>query len=464
MKRFMDEDFLLDTPAARELYHEGVEALPILDYHCHLSPREIYENRTPGGIAELWFSGDHYKWRALRSFGFPERLATGTPGKETFLAFAKVLENAPGNPLYHWAHLELQQYFDIHEPLCAASAERIYDKANERIHSGDFRPQSLIAASRVAALCTTDDPADDLFYHEKLREGGCAFRVLPTFRPDRALQVAKPDFPEYIAVLGQAAGMEICDFSSLKAALLRRMEAFQAVGCRVSDQSFSSVPFAPVDEAQANRIFCRALQGDAVTAEEERQYETMLMLFLGRAYADRGWVMELHMGAMRNNNARMFQRLGADTGFDSIGDEPVAHHLSRFLDALDREERLPKTVLFNLNPKDTLPLAAMLGNFQGEGIRGKLQYGPAWWFLDTMEGMENQLKALAQLGVLGTFIGMETDSRSFTSYPRHAYFRRILCRLLGRWAEEGWFDPDMGRLTALARGIAYENAAAYFNF
>lgn len=466
MKNFMDKDFLLDTDTAKKLFHDYAENMPICDYHCHLSPKEIYENKAPSGITQLWLSGDHYKWRAMRSCGVEEKYCTGdADDREKFKKFAYTLQYCIGNPLYHWAHIELQRYFGIDTPLNAKTAEEIYDKANAAVKNGDFRPRSLIEKSNVKVVCTTDDPIDDLKYHKLLREEkDFHCRVLPSFRPDKALNINLDGFAEYIGALAQSADMEINCVNDVINALLKRVDYFNQVGCRVSDQAFDYVPYAEADEDELEDIFARAMRGEKITAGECDKYKTRVMVALGEKYHSLGWAMEIHIGAMRNNNTLMFNRLGADTGFDSVGDCEIAKPLSRFLDALNKNDRLPKTILFNLNDKDNTVLATMLGNFQSSDAQSKIQFGPAWWFLDTMDGMTNQMKSLGNLGVLGKFVGMETDSRSFTSYGRHEYFRRIMCALIGRWVEDGWYAYDEEILREIIEGISYNNAMNYFNF
>lgn len=465
MKQFMDKDFLLDTQMAKHLFHDYCNDMPICDYHCHLSPKEIYENKAPKNISELWLSGDHYKWRAMRSCGISEEFCTGDADpKEKFAEFAQTLQYAIGNPLYHWAHLELQRYFGIETPLSVASAEDIYEQANEAIETGDFRPQSLIKKSNVKVLCTTDDPIDDLYYHKQLRKEISDFLVLPTFRPDKALAAHLPGFSEYIINLAKVCNMEINTVDDVITALLMRVDYFHSVGCCVSDQAFDYPAFAPADKETVNNIFKRSMAGESITSEEADIYKTPILLALGEKYYKLNWAMEIHMGALRNNNTAMFEKIGADTGFDSIGDCQIAQPLSRFLDALNSKGCLPKTILFNLNNKDNVVLGTMLGNFQSDEAQSKIQYGPAWWFLDTMDGMKDQLKTLGNLGVLGKFVGMETDSRSFTSYTRHEYFRRILCSLIGKWVEDGWYANDEAVLKEIVQGICYNNAMKYFKF
>ena len=445
MKSFMDKDFLLDTESARHLFFDYAKDMPVCDYHCHLSPKEIYENNQPENITQLWLYGDHYKWRAMRSAGIEEKYCTGDASdEEKFLKFAQALQYCIGNPLYHWAHIELQRYFGIDTPLNAKSAPDIYSRANEAIKNGDFRPQSLIAKSNVKVVCTTDDPIDSLEYHKKLSE--------------------VDGFADYIKSLGEVAGVDIKSYKDVITALLKRCDYFNEVGCRVSDQAFEYIPFdiAPDDEIDA--VFQRAMNAEKVTQSDGDKYRTALMLALGKKYHELGWAMEIHIGVIRNNSSRMFDLIGADTGFDSVGDREIATELSRFLDALDSTNDLPKTILFNLNDKDNIVLATMLGNFQSSEAESKLQFGPAWWFLDTMDGMTAQMKSLANLGVLGKFIGMETDSRSFTSYGRHEYFRRIMCRLIGRWVEDGMYADDEEMLEEIVKGISYNNAIKYFGF
>ncbi len=466
MKKFMDKDFLLDTDTAKKLFHDYTENMPICDYHCHLSPKEIYENEQPSDISQLWLSGDHYKWRAMRSCGVDEKYCTGDASpKEKFVKFGETLQYCIGNPLYHWAHIELQRYFGIDTPLNKKTAAEIYDRANDVIKNGDFRPQTLITKSNVKYVCTTDDPIDDLKYHKLLKEVkdfNCS--VLPSFRPDKALNIQADGFGEYIKALENAAETKIESYTDVISALEKRCDYFDSVGCKVSDQAFEYVPYSPADDEEINKIFKKAMNGEKITDCESDKYKTPIIIALGKKYHQLGWAMEVHIGAIRNNRSRMFAKLGADTGFDSVGDKEIAKNLSRFLDALDSENSLPKTILFNLNDKDNTVLATMLGNFQGTEADSKVQYGPAWWFLDTMDGMTAQMKSLGNLGVLGKFIGMETDSRSFTSYGRHEYFRRIMCRLLGRWVEDGWYANDSDVLKEIVQGISYNNAIKYFNF
>lgn len=460
MKKFMDKDFLLDTDTAKKLFHDFAENMPVCDYHCHLNPKEIFENKPPESITELWLSGDHYKWRAMRSCGVEEKYCTGdATDREKFQKFAYTLQYCIGNPLYHWAHIELQRYFGIDTPLNAKNADDIFDRANDAVKNGDFRPQSLIMKSNVKVVCTTDDPVDDLKYHKLLKDvKDFDCKVLPSFRPDKALNAHLDGFADYINTLAKAADVEIKSYKDVITALLKRVDYFDSVGCRVSDQAFDYPPYAVAEEDEIDEIFSRAMKGEKITLAECDKYRTPILLALGEKYHDLGWAMEIHIGAMRNNNTLMFNKLGADTGFDSVGDCEIAQPLSRFLDALNVKDKLPKTILFNLNDKDNTVLGTMLGNFQSSDAESKVQFGPAWWFLDTMDGMTNQMKTLGNLGVLGKFVGMETDSRSFTSYGRHEYFRRIMCALLGRWVEDGWYAYDEDILKEIVQGISYNNA------
>ncbi len=463
MKKFMGPDFLLNNEIEKELFVLYAKEKPIFDWHCHLSAKEIFENKTPSDLCELWLSGDHYKWRAMRSAGIPEEYITGSAEPfEKFKAYAKTLSLSIGNPLYHWSHLELQRYFGIDTPLSPETAEEIWNKTKEKISRGGFSPRELIIKSNVFALCTTDDPADSLEYHKKLIEENLPFRVLPAFRPDKVINIETHDFPEYLTLLSEAAGIEIKTFSDLKAALCLRMDFFKSLGAAASDQSVSFVPYAPAHDGEVEKIFKKAKDGAPLSKEELEKYKFAVLCFLGRQYAQKDFAMELHLGAMRNNNSRAFFSLGADSGFDSIDDPRQARGLSLFLDTLDKEQLLPKTVLFNLNPNDNAVLGSMLGNFQSAEAKSKIQFGSAWWFNDNIDGMTAQLKTLANLGVLGCFVGMVTDSRSFLSYPRHEYFRRILCHIIGSWVNDGLYPFDEKALKEIIGGICFENAKEYF--
>lgn len=458
----MGKDFLLYNEPAEKMY-EAAEKMPIFDWHCHLSPKEIYENREPEDIAELWLGGDHYKWRAMRSCGVEERLITGdAPGRDKFRAFASCMPSLIGNPMYHWCHLELRRYFGIYDILNADTADSVYDKANEKIRSGGFTPRGLIAGSNVTCLCTTDDPVDSLEYHILLQKESLPFKVLPAFRPDRALGIDLPSFLPWLSQAEKVNGKEINSYPELEKFLKGRIEFFDSLGCRASDHGFSYIPFAPAGGDEADRIFKAAKSGPAVSQADADKFKTHLLRFLAAEYAKRSWVMELHIGPMRNNNTRMFNSLGPDAGYDSIDDQPVARGLSRFLDSLETEGALPRTVLFTLNPRDNYVFGSMLGNFQSPEAQSKIQFGSAWWFNDNIDGMRAQMTALGNLGALGKFVGMVTDSRSFLSYPRHEYFRRIACNLMGELVESGQYPDDEKALRKLAEDISYRNAAEYF--
>ena len=465
MKEFLGEDFLLETEEAKKIYNDFAKDMPICDYHCHLSPKEIYENKAPKNITELWLSGDHYKWRIMRACGIDEKYITGDgDDKEKFMKFAYALQFAIGNPLYHWAHIELKNYFGITTPLNAKTAEAIYEEANRKIADGDFRPQSLIEKSNVRYICTTDDPTDSLEYHLLMKKSDAPFKVYPTYRPDKALDIDKADFPQYIKKLSQVSQTEICCVDTLIEALYKRADFFNSIGCRVCDQSFGVVPFAVTDKEECNAIFSAAMNGEVPSFEKVQTYKTYIFTALCKKYKELDWGCEIHIGAMRNNNTDMFNKVGVDAGFDIMNDKDVAEPLSRLLDSLNTKGILPKCALFNLNSKDNLVLAAMTGNFQSADADCKMQFGPAWWFLDTMDGMVSQMKTLANVGVLGKFIGMETDSRSFTSYGRHEYFRRILCMVIGEWLARGMVAYDEDVIKEIIEGICYNNAIRYFNF
>ncbi len=463
MKQFMGEDFLLSTDTAKALY-AACKDEPIFDWHCHLQPKEIYENKTPRDIAELWLAADHYKWRGMRGCGMNEEYITGdrTP-YEKFKAWAECMPNFIGNPLYHWTHLELRRYFGITKPLSPATADEIWNEANAKIAAGGYTPRELIERSNVKCVCTTDDPADTLEYH-KLIAADKSFKckVLPAFRPHKALAVVAPTFMPWLAALEKVCGKEIKSFAQLKESLLSRIEFFEEMGCRATDHAFTPVPYKRMADDELEAVFTKKLNGETLTFEEAEGYKTELFRFLAKEYAKRGWAMEIHIGPMHNNNAKMFKKLGPDAGYDSIDDGAVAYKLSRLLDSLDEENSLPRTILFTLNPKDNYVLGSMLGNFQSDEAASKIQFGSAWWFNDNIEGMRQQMSALANLGVLSKFVGMVTDSRSFLSYPRHEYFRRILCELIGDLVENGEYPADMKFLSKAVRDISFGNAAAYF--
>ncbi len=465
MKKFMDDDFLLTTHTARTLYHEAAEHMPILDYHCHLSPKEIAENIAFRNVGHLFLGGDHYKWRAMLSFGIPEELIRGSGSdKDKFVAFAKMLPHAIGNPLYHWTHLELMRVFGIDTVLNEQTAEEVWEKCNALLATEEYRAQRLIEKFHVDTLCTTDDPIDDLRYHAQIaREKTLKTKVLPAFRPDKAVNVDRTGFADYIEKLSAAVHMPLRNTEDVIAALEKRVDFFHEAGCRISDHGMDTVQYAQVDFAKADKAFADGFGGLPVSPENAAHYRTALFTALGGMYRKRGWVQQYHIAAMRNNNTRIFKTYGPDVGFDSITDEPIAHNLSRLLDAQDQTDSLPKTILYSLNPAANAVIGTMLGNFQQSGIPGKIQMGSAWWFLDQRDGMVEQMKTLANLGLLSRFVGMLTDSRSFVSYPRHEYFRRILCDVIGTWVENGEYPSDIEFLKDMVRNICYNNAKQYFN-
>lgn len=465
MKEFMGEDFLLTNDTAINLYNKYAKDMPIIDYHCHLSPKEIYENKKFKNITEVWLYGDHYKWRAMRSNGIDEKYITGdSTDYEKFMAWAKTLQIAIGNPLYHWTHLELQRFFGIHDVLNEKNAPEIWKKANEVLNGEGFSARDLIKKSNVKIICTTDDPVDSLEYHLKLKE--CKdfdVKVLPAFRPDKAIKIDEETFIPWVKKLEEVSEKKINTFDEYLDALKGRLEFFNSVGCKVSDHALDTVGYKEASKDEVENVFLKALKGETLTLEEISEYKTYILKFFGKLYAKYGWTMQLHIAALRNNNTKMFKKLGPDTGFDSINDEGIAYPLARFLDSLEVEDSLPKTILYTLNPKDNYALGAMLGNFQGTEAPGKIQFGAAWWFNDNKDGMLEQMKALANLGLLSRFVGMLTDSRSFLSYTRHEYFRRILCNMIGEWVEAGEVANDMENLGNIVQGICYNNAEKYFN-
>ena len=463
--KFIHEDFLLQTRTARRLYHHYAEGEPILDYHCHLSPQDIADNRRFRNLFELWLEGDHYKWRAMRSNGVAERFCTGNADPfAKFQAWAATVPHTVRNPLYHWTHLELKRYFDIEDLLDEASAARIWKEANEQLASPEFSAQAILRKFEVKTLCTTDDPTDDLSPHKAIAEANLPTCVLPAFRPDKALAVHQPEqFNRWLKRLCGASNVDISSLSSFLDALRARHQYFHEQGCRLSDHGMNRCYADFCSEKAAAAVFAKALRGKAASPDEHEQFASFMMLFFGRLDAEKGWTKQLHLGAQRNNNTRLLNGLGPDTGFDSIGDLPQAVALAAYLDRLDQENALPKMILYNLNPAENYVFASMLGNFQDGTIPGKLQLGSGWWFLDQKQGIEWQLNALSNLGLLSRFVGMITDSRSFMSYPRHEYFRRVLCNLIGRDVENGEI-PDDDMLTGpMIRNICYANAKRYLS-
>lgn len=463
---FIHDDFLLHTPLARRLYHEVAAPLPIIDYHCHTSPKEVAENRRFPDLFSIWLEGDHYKWRAMRSNGMAEKFCTGdaTPF-EKFMAFAETVPHTLRNPLFHWSHLELKRYFGIDELLNPESAKRIWDIANERLKGEDRSAQGILRDFQVQVVCTTDDPADSLEHHIAFKSSGHPTKLLPAFRPDALLKIDQTVFfNAYVDRLGIAADVSIGSYADLKSALEKRHQFFHDNGCRLSDHGLDHAWSEFGTEAQVTAIFDKARSGHAVSPEEKAIFASAIMLLSGQLDAQKGWTKQLHLGALRNNSTRKFKAIGPDIGCDSIGDWPQASALSRYLDRLDQDDLLPKTIVYNLNPRDNYVLGTMIGNFMDGSMPGKVQFGSGWWFLDQKEGMELQLNALSNLGLLSRFVGMLTDSRSFMSYPRHEYFRRIFCNLLGKDAANGELPDDFELLSGLVNRVCYDNARRYFGF
>jgi glucuronate isomerase len=476
MKTFITDDFMLQNDTARELYHSYAKEMPIFDFHCHLPPKEIAENSRYSSITDVWLGGDHYKWRAMRSDGVKERAVTGDGDDwEQFKAWAATLQHAVGNPLYHWSHLELLRYFGIDEVLTPESAPRIYEEANRQLQQNEFRVRPLLTKMKVKAVCTTDDPADSLEHHQAIaglgaaggeaggEAGGFDTTVVPTFRPDKALAIEDPQaFRSYLETLGRSAKLEIQSYRDLIDALDSRHAFFHSIGGRVSDHALVA-PFAEESsEAELARIFAKVRSGEKADRYETLQFKTAVLREIGRMNYRRGWTMQLHIGAQRSNNSRMLKALGPDTGFDSMADVLIAAPLARFLDLLDSEQHLPKTIIYVLNPRDNDLVASIIGAFQDGSVPGKIQLGSGWWFNDHKDGMERQMIALANMGLLYRFVGMLTDSRSFLSFPRHEYFRRILCNLVGDWVERGEAPKDMKFLGEKVQKISYQNAEDYF--
>jgi glucuronate isomerase len=463
-KVFMDEDFLLDSEAARRLYHEYAAALPIYDYHCHLPPADIASDRRFENMSQIWLAGDHYKWRAMRALGVEERLITGdAPDRDKFLAWAAAVPLTAGNPLYHWTHMELRRPFGVTELLNARSAPRIWERCNELLRTPALSVRSILTSANVRVVCTTDDPTSLLEHHAALRREGFPVVVVPTYRPDAAMRIEDPRaYRRWVARLEAASGRSVACYRDLLDALRSRHAAFHEAGCRLSDHGIEEPYAAEYTEAQIAGVFRRVMDGHRPDGTDLLRFRSALMLEFGRMDAERGWTQQLHLSALRNTNARVGGRLGPDTGFDSMGDLPVARPLARFLDALDATGSLPRTIIYTLNPAQNETIAAMTGNFQDGSVRGKVQFGSAWWFNDQIDGMSRQLGALANMGVLAAFVGMLTDSRSFLSYPRHDYFRRLLCSLLGGEVQAGRLPDEPAELGGIVQDICWRNACRYF--
>ena len=464
MKQFMDKDFLLSTDAAKKLYHDFAAKMPIIDYHCHINPREIAEDRKFDNITQVWLGGDHYKWRQMRSNGIDEYYITGdAPDREKFQKWAETLPKAIGNPLYHWSHLELQRYFGYNKPLNGDTAEEVWNLCNEKLQQDDMTVRNIIRRSNVSVICTTDDPVDSLEWHDAIaKDETFEVKVLPAWRPDKAMNIEKPDYTDYLDKLSNVSGVAIKTFEDLKSALTARMEFFASMGCCISDHALNYVMYATASDEAIEAIFAKRLAGGTVTKEEELQFKTAFMLFVGREYHRLDWAMQLHYGCKRDNNDLMYNKLGPDTGFDCIDNYAPSSQMADFLNALIKTDELPRTILYSLNPNDNASIGTILGCFQSSQAIGKIQQGSAWWFNDHKTGMIDQMTSLANLGLLGNFIGMLTDSRSFLSYTRHEYFRRILCNLIGTWVENGEYPYDEKSLKEIIEGISYNNALRYF--
>ena len=466
MKAFMDENFLLENRAAEELYHRFAKPMPIIDYHCHLPPAEIGADRRFENLTRIWLDGDHYKWRAMRANGVDERYCTGdAPDYEKFEKWAQTVPYTLRNPLYHWTHMELQRPFGIKKLLNPSTAPEIYEEATNLLQTPEFSARNIMRTMNVEVVCTTDDPVETLEHHIKVRKEGFEIKVLPTWRPDRAMLAENPaSLIRYVAQLEAVSGQTIGNLQQYLDALKARHDFFHEQGCRLSDHGLETMYAEDFTDGEANRLFSRLLQGETLSKQEVAVFKSAMLYYLALYDHQRGWVQQFHLGAMRNNSSRMFEKLGADKGFDSIGDFEIGRPLSKFLDCLDRTNSLPKTILYNLNPRDNELIATMCGNFNDGSVPGKMQFGSGWWFLDQKDGMIKQINALSSLGLLSRFVGMLTDSRSFLSYPRHDYFRRILCNLLGTDMVNGEIPYDMDLVGNMVSDICYHNAKRYFGF
>lgn len=464
MSSFLTEDFLLDTEFSRRLFHEYAKDQPIFDYHCHLPPEQIASDYQFQNLYDIWLKGDHYKWRAMRTNGVNERFCTGDASDyEKYQAFAQTVPFTIGNPIYHWTHLELRRPFGLSDRLLSPETEKyIWDYCNERLATPEFSARGLLQQMNVKMVGTTDDPIDSLEYHAQISQDDFSTKVLPSFRPDKAFKIDAPEFPEYIEKLGAVADISIQCFDDLTKALSQRLDHFAAHGCKVADHALDVVPFAQASESELDSMLTLRRDGNSLTPVQVDAFKTAVLIFLGHEYHRRGWVQQYHIGALRNNNSLQLAKLGPDTGFDSIHDRPFAAELSQLLDAQARTDELPRTILYCLNPRDNEVLGTMIGNFQGNDIPGKMQFGSGWWFNDQKDGMQRQMTQLAQLGLLSRFVGMLTDSRSFLSYTRHEYFRRILCQMLGQWVKDGEAPADIDLLGSMVANICFNNARDYF--
>jgi len=466
VKQFLDDNFLLETKTAERLYHDYAKQMPIIDYHCHLPPQQIAEDHQFQNITQAWLYGDHYKWRAMRTNGVDEQFITGAAtDEEKFLKWAETVPYAMRNPLYHWTHLELQRYFDIHEILDAGSGKRIYDAASAMMGSSPYSVKNLLRKMNVKVVCTTDDPVDTLEFHQQIKADGFEIPVYPAFRPDNAMNVSSPEtFAAYVAKLEAASGMEVKNLDTYLQALKSRHDFFAEMGCSVSDHGLEHIHAADYTEAGVSAAFDKIRTGKHLSAEEQEQFRSAMLVWFAEWDHEKGWVQQYHLGALRNNNARLLHQLGPDTGWDSIGDFSQGRALSKFLNGLDKNDRLAKTILYNLNPSDNELFATMTGNFNDGTVTGKVQWGSGWWFLDQKDGMIDQMNTLSNMGLISRFVGMLTDSRSFLSFPRHEYFRRILCNLFGNDIENGELPADISWVGKLVQDICFNNANEYFGF
>lgn len=463
--KFINDNFLLENKYAEELFHNYSKNQPIIDYHNHLPPQQIAEDVTFNNITNVWINGDHYKWRAMRTLGINEKFVTGSASdKDKFLNWAKTVPYTMRNPLYHWTHLELARYFDIYDLLNENSAEKIWEETQAKLTSGNFSCRQILQKANVELVCTTEDPTDSLQHHQQLAKSDFNVKVSTAFRPDKAILISNDGYNEYINALGITAGIDINTFADLCGALRKRIEFFNANGCKLCDHGLDQIYFEVYTESEVKAIFAKKREGKPVSNEEALKFQSAVLVFLCETYHEFGWVQQFHLGALRNNNARMHRILGPDTGWDSIGDYPQAQKLSAFLNALDSKDKLTKTIIYNLNPADNEVIATMIGNFNDGSVKGKVQFGSGWWFLDQKDGMTKQLNALSNMGLISCFVGMLTDSRSFLSFPRHEYFRRILCNLLGDEIQRGELPNDMEWIGKMVSDISYNNAKEYFKF
>lgn len=464
-QKFIHDNFLLENKYAEELYHNYSKNQPIIDYHNHLNPQFIAEDKIFDNITQVWINGDHYKWRAMRTLGINEQFVTGNGSdKDKFLNWGKTVPYTMRNPLYHWTHLELARYFDIYDLLNEKSAEKIYIETSEKINSQAYSTQNLLKKVNAELVCTTEDPIDSLEFHQKFANNSTGIKMSTAFRPDKAILIANDGYNAYLDTLGDVSGIAINTYDDLQSALRKRIEFFNANGCKLSDHGLNQIDFENYTESEVNAIFKKKRENGELSPEEVLKFHSAILVFLSETYHEFGWVQQFHLGALRNNNARMHRILGPDTGWDSIGDYPQAQKLSAFLNALDSKDKLTKTIIYNLNPADNEVMATMIGNFNDGSVRGKVQFGSGWWFLDQKDGMTKQLNALSNMGLISCFVGMLTDSRSFLSFPRHEYFRRILCNLLGDEIKRGELPNDMEWIGKLVSDISYNNAKEYFKF